>query len=54
MGEGIGTICGPRFVLEYDVVLLPFGEVSCDAWSNFAGVVIISEVGVIGIYYDRD
>jgi hypothetical protein len=53
-GEGICMVCGPRFVFEYDVVLLPFGEISCDAWSDFAGVTVIPEVCVVGVDYDGD
>jgi hypothetical protein len=53
-GEGIGTICCPRFVFEYNVVLLPFREVSCNTWSDFAGVAVVSEVCVVGVDYDGD
>jgi hypothetical protein len=54
MGKGVSTICSPRLIFEYDVVLLPFREVSCDMWSNFAGIVVISEICVVGVYYDGD
>jgi hypothetical protein len=54
MGEGIGMIRRPRLIFEYDVVLLPFREVSYDVWSNFVGVTVVSEVCVVGVDYDRD
>jgi hypothetical protein len=53
-GEGVGAICGSRFILKYDVVLFPLREVSCDTRPDFAGVAVISEVCVVGIDYDRD
>jgi hypothetical protein len=53
-GEGVGSIRRPRFIFKYEVVLLPFREVSCDAWSNFAGVAVVSEVGMVGVDYDGD
>jgi hypothetical protein len=53
-GEGVGAICGSRFIFEYDIVLLPLREVSCNVWSNFAGIAVISEVCVVGVDYDRD
>jgi hypothetical protein len=53
-GEGIGTIRSPRLIFEYDVVLLPLREVSCNAWSNFAGVTVVSEVCMVSVDYDRD
>jgi hypothetical protein len=53
-GEGISTICCPRLVFEDNVVLLPFREVSRNVWSDFAGVVVVSEVCVVGVNYDRD
>jgi hypothetical protein len=53
-GEGICAVCCPWFIFEYDVVLFPFGEIPCDAWPDFAGVTIISEVCVVGVDYDGD
>ena len=41
-GEGVCTICGPGFVFEQDIILFSFREVSCNAWSNFSGVTIVS------------
>jgi hypothetical protein len=52
--EGIGTICSPGFVFEYNVVLLSFREVSCDVWPDFAGVAVVSEVCMVGVDYDGD
>jgi hypothetical protein len=54
VGKGIGVICGPRLVLEYDIVLLPLREVSCDARSDFVGVTVVPEVCVVSINYDGD
>jgi hypothetical protein len=34
--------------------LLPLREVSCNAWPDFTRVVVISEVCVVGVDYDRD
>jgi hypothetical protein len=53
-GEGVSAVGCPGFIFEYDVVLLPLGEVACDAWSDFAGVAVISEVCVVGVDYDGD
>jgi hypothetical protein len=53
-GKGISAICGSRLVFEYDIVLLPLREVSCDARSDFARVAVVSEVCVVGIDYDGD
>jgi hypothetical protein len=53
-GEGIGSISCPGFIFEYDIVLLPLGEVSCDAWSDFAGVTVVSEVCMVGVDDDGD
>jgi hypothetical protein len=53
-GKGVCTICCPRFVFEYDIILLPFREVSCNAWADLAGVAVLSEVCVVGVDYDRD
>jgi hypothetical protein len=52
-GKGIGAICGPRFVLKDDVVLFPLREVSCDAWSDFAGITVVPEVCVVGVDDNR-
>jgi hypothetical protein len=49
VGEGVGAVCGPGFVFENDVVLFPFREVSCDAWSDFAGIAVVPEVRVVGV-----
>jgi hypothetical protein len=53
-GEGISAVCCPGFIFEYDIVLLPFREVPCDAWSDFAGVTVISEICVVGVDNDGD
>jgi hypothetical protein len=53
-GKGIGSICRPRFVFEYDVILLPFREISCDVWSDFVRVMVVSEVCVVSVDYDGD
>jgi hypothetical protein len=54
VGKGVSAIGRPRFVFEYDVILLSFREVSCNTWSDFAGVAVVSEVCVVGVDYDGD
>jgi hypothetical protein len=53
-GKGVCMVCSPRFVFEYDIVLLPFREVSCDMWPDFVGVAVVSEVCMVGVDYDGD
>jgi hypothetical protein len=48
-GKGVGAVRGPGFVLENDVVLFPLWEVTCDAWSDFAGITVVPEVCVVGV-----
>jgi hypothetical protein len=54
VGEGISAVGRSGFVFKYDVVLLPLGEVSCDARPDFAGVTVVSEVCMVGVDYDGD
>jgi hypothetical protein len=48
-GKGVGAICGPRFIFKDDVVLFSLREVSCDVWSDFAGITVVPEVCVVGV-----
>jgi hypothetical protein len=52
--ESVSTVGCSRFIFEYDIVLLPLGEISCDAQPDFARVAVVSEVCVVGVDYDRD
>jgi hypothetical protein len=54
VGKGVSAVGCSRFVFEYDVVLFSLREVSCDAWPDFAGITVVSEVCVVGVDYDRD
>jgi hypothetical protein len=48
-GKGVGAVCGPRLIFKDDVVLLPLREISCYAWSDFAGITVVPEVRVVGV-----
>jgi hypothetical protein len=48
-GEGVSTIGCSGFIFEDDIVLLPFREVSCNAWPDFAGVTVVPEIRVVGV-----
>ena len=49
--EGMGY---SWFVLQEDIVLGRFWEVSCDAWANLAWFPVISKIHVVSVYQDRD
>ena len=48
--EAVCSIGGPGFVFQEHVVLLAFRQVSCHSWSNFPGVTVIAEVGMVSEY----
>jgi hypothetical protein len=48
------SIGSPRFVFQNDIVLFSFWEVSSDSRSDFSGVPIVSQVGMIGEDKNRD
>ena len=53
-GKGISSVCCSWFVLQEDVVLGEFWQVSCNAWANLPWFSVIFEVCMIGVYQDRD
>ena len=48
--EAICLIRGAGLVFQEHIVLLMFRQVSCHLWSNFPGIAVIVEVGMIGEY----
>jgi hypothetical protein len=48
--EGICMICGSWFIFQQDIILFSLGKISYNAWSDFLGVTVVSEVYMIGVY----
>jgi hypothetical protein len=54
VGESICMICGPWFVFQQDIILFPLREISRNAWPDFSGVTVISEVRMVSVHQDGD
>jgi hypothetical protein len=53
-GEGVCSICCSWFIFKLDVVLGDFRNISCYMWSDFLWFPVVSQVGMICVYQDRD
>ena len=54
VGEGISSIGCSWLILQEDIVLGKFWQISCDAGANLLWFSVIFEVCVIGVHQDRN